>query len=375
MSSIALQDSSSFLISPLPQFTSTLPATFDNFAPLPDLAEDEDESQGASTDEEDEEAVTPDGSQHQQQLRPAETRDLRPQSVPDTVERSLPAPRAPQEPSGLSRTAPFREHRRRERSSSSPTRPTSRSRSPFDSIITSTPTTPPASAFHLGTSSRDAAHLPPSTQLRSRLQDLLSDVPISSSLPSSSTFPSSLSRAMHKDDRSYAGPSRSSEAIMSTAPYASTSQTMSTKPPPPSSSLVGPRMSSASAEAKKLEEERRRKHREEKYGADYDKVPADPEREHRRYHASSGSTFQGTSSASQAAWREHQPYGNPLFSDSTSSLKRSSTTSGSYGRPSNPALQDQGAVPPNRHLYGSMSNKNLSKGSALPASHGPSILI
>ena len=62
---------------------------------------------------------------------------------------------------------------------------------------------------------------------------------------------------MHKDDRSYAGPSRSSEAIMSTAPYASTSQTMSTKPPPPSSSLVGPRMSSASAEAKKLEEERR----------------------------------------------------------------------------------------------------------------------
>ncbi len=58
-----------------------------------------------------------------------------------------------------------------------------------------------------------------------------------------------------------------------------------------------------------------------------------------------------------------------------SSLKRSSTSSGSYGRPSNPALQDQGAAPLSRHLYGSMSNKNPSMGSALPASHGPSILI
>lgn len=372
ISSVALQDPSSFLISPLPQFTSTLPAIFDNFAPLPELAEDEDESQGASTDDEDEEAVTPDGSQHQQQLRPAESRDLRPQPVPDKMERLLPAPMAPQEPSGLSRTAPFREHRRRERSSSSPTRPTSRSQSPFDSIITSTSTTPPAGAFHHGTSSRDA-HLAPPTQLRSRLQDLLSDTPISSSLPSTSSFTSSLSWDMYKDDRNYTGSSRSSEAIMNTTPQASTSQTVSTKAPP-SSSFVGPRMSSASAEAKKLEEERRRKHREDKYGADYDKVVADPDREHRRYLASSGSASLGTSSASQAAWREQQPYGNPLFSNSASSLKRSSTSSGSYGRSSNPTSQDQVAAPPSRHLYGSMNNKNPSKGSAFPASHGQSIL-
>lgn len=160
---------------------------------------------------------------------------------------------------------------------------------------------------------------------------------------------------------------------MNTTPQASTSQTVSTKAPP-SSSFVGPLMSSASAEAKKLEEERRRKHREEKYGADYDKVVADPDREHRRYLASSGSASLGTSSASQAAWREQQPYGNPLFSNSASSLKRSSTSSGSYGRSSNPTSQDQVAAPPSRHLYGSMNNKNPSKGSAFPASHGQSIL-
>jgi hypothetical protein len=387
MKSVAIQDPSSFLISPLPQFTSALPAMFDSFAPLPDLAEDEDDAQG-STDDEDEEVVTPDSSQ--QQLRPSESREARTsQFAPEAVQPSRPPARGPLEPSGLSRTAPYREHRR-ERSSSNPVQPTSRSQSPFDSIVTSTIPTPPVQTSGHSTPSRDTYVPSPAHDrdiLRSRLQDILRDSSTSSSLPilSSSHFPSSFTRdasAPHKDDRSQAGSSKSTEVLVTAAPQqipissSSSSQSSSSSSKPPRSTspnhLVGTRMSSASAEAKKLEDERRRRHREEKYGPDHDRQPTEPDRDSRRYTAPSNlsNTVLNSSSASQAARREQQPYGNPLNPNSTSSLKRSSTmNSVNHGRSGLGGLQpsqEQGMAPSSRPPY--VTSKSSPK-IAVPANH------
>ena len=366
---VAVQDPNhSFLISPLPQFTAVLPSLFENFTPLPELAEDE---EGEQTSSDDEELPTPETLQGHLLRQPMESKRVSmPEPIPgpsqDNSRKFL------QEPSGLSRTAPYREHRQRARSSSSPSRPTSRSESPFDSGRAS-PSTPPAtSSQNLSsqsptqqTSSRDTYPLnAPATNVR-RLYEILGDSSPSSSLPniSSSHFPPSLTQrdSFTRSGRSSppppparTGSSNSNKAPLpsgDTISYLSASlQAHNINTPALSTSPHGHRtgMSSASAEAKKFEEERRMRRAKERQqlSSEYDRPNVDvADRDDRR---SSGS---GMSSASQAARRDQAPYSslsNTSNSNanvsSTSSRRSGGSTSGNHGRSgfSLPS-QDQGS--------------------------------
>ncbi|KAF9473175.1 hypothetical protein BDN70DRAFT_406222 [Pholiota conissans] len=348
MKDIAIQDPSSYLISPLPKFSNALPAMFDSFATLPDLAADMDETHSDSTDEEsDEEVHTPDSLQ--QQLRPSAAREIRASFAPEPVQPSRAPPRGTLAPSGLSRTAPHREHRReRSCSNPNPSPSASRSHSPFDSIASATPLPAVQITNHSTSSSRETYASPLSQEgVNPRLRDILTHNTSSpSSLPifSANHFPSSLKRdgsAAQRDDRPHAGSSRSSEPLVTPQANGSSSKTpRSTSPNRP----VSTRMSSASAEAKKLEDEKRRRYLEEKYGAEGERQPVEPERDPSRWYnvpsnlSNTLNTVIGTSSASQAARsREQQqqqqppPYANPNPTlTSMPTLKRSSTTGANY---------------------------------------------
>ena len=370
---VAVQDPNhSFLISPLPQFTSALPSMFENFTPLPELAEDD---EGEQTSSDDEELPTPETLQGHLLRQPMESKRVSmPEPIPgpsqDNSRKFL------QEPSGLSRTAPYREHRRA-RSSSSPSRPTSRSGSPFDSGRAS-PSTPPAtSSQNLSsqssaqqTSSRDTYSLnAPATNVR-RLYEILGDSSPSSSLPnmSSSHFPPSLTQrdSFTRSGRNSPPPARTGSANSNKAPLPSGDSVSYLSASLQAHNISGPAlstsphahrtgMSSASAEAKKFEEERRMRRAKERQqlSSEYDRPNVDvADRDDRR---SSGS---GMSSASQAARREQAPYSslsnnNATVSSTSSRRPGGSSTSGNHGRSgfSLPS-QDQGSGHQQQSRYG-----------------------
>ena len=381
---VAIQDPNhSFLISPLPQFTAALPSMFDNFTPLPELAEDEEGEQASSDDEE---LSTPETLQEHFLRQPVDSKRV---SMPEPI----PVPSQDngrkflQEPSGLSRTAPYLEHRRRARSSSSPSHPTSRSQSPFDSGRAS-PSTPPATAPQnlssqssaLQSPSRDTYSLnAPATNVR-RLYEILGDSSPSSSLPnmSSSHFPSSLTQrdSFARGGCSSPPPARTGSANSNKTPQSSgdsashltaSLQAHNINAPAPSTSPHGHRtgMSSASAEAKKFEEERRRKAKErQQLSLEYDRPNMDiADRDDRR---SSGS---GMSSASQAARRDQPPYSNlsnpstgkSIASNTSSRRAPGSSASGNLGwSGSSLPPQDQGSGPQQQHsrYFGSKPPKD-----------------
>ena len=382
---VGIQDPNmSYLISPLPQFTS-LPSIAGSILPLPDLPEDEEDEEDTDDEEEDDEEITtPDSVHHPTQLLDSKEPLRGPQVLPIPPPR--PVTKVAHEPSGLSRTAPYREHYGRARSRSNPSHPTSRSQSrsqsPFGSNKSSTPprTPPPRSNIITAQSqvsyqatSRESfsssSATVPQQALRSRLQDLLSDSTTSASLPNmnSSYFPPSFLNREAGNARESRGspPSRTDSSVSSNktpiplqhSPTDHFSQLLASgsqagsKPgpsvspiPPPQTYNGGPtRISTASAEAKKLEEERRRK-REER-----NQIQTQEQLHHDKYHndddrdywskpstssASAAATLSASSSsASQAVRRDQQGYANPLNPNSSSSsgLKRGSSFSGGSG--------------------------------------------
>jgi len=364
---VAIQDPNhSFLISPLPQFTGALPSILDNFTPLPELAEDKDGEQESSDEEE--EVSTPESLQDRLLRQPVESKRI---SMPEPIQASSQGNNRKflQEPSGLSRTAPYLAHGRA-RSSSNPSCPTSRSQSPFDSGRASPLAPPPTASQNFSpqssaqpSSSRDAySHNAPATNVR-RLHEILADSSPCFSLPniSSSHFPSSLT---HRDSFGRMGPNSppptrtgSSNSSRTSLPsgdgishLSASLQAHNVNSPALSTSPHGHRtvMSSASAEAKKLEEERRvrRAMEQQQLSSEYDRPSVDvADRDDRR---SSGS---GISSASQAARRDQQPYSNPLNScngtpsATSSSSRRGGTSSANGNYWSGPSLpsHDQGS--------------------------------
>jgi len=376
---VAIQDPNhSFLISPLPQFTAALPSMFDNFTPLPELAEDEEDEQASSDDEE---LSTPETLQEHFLRQPMESKRL---SMPEPI----PVPSQDngrkflQEPSGLCRTAPYLQHRR-PRSSSSPSHPTSRSQSLFDSGRASPSTPPPMASQNLSSLSSaqpSSTYLnAPATNVR-RLYEILGDPSPSSSLPnmSSSHFPPSLT---HRDSFSCSG--------RSSPPPPCTGSPNSNKNQPSgdsvshltvslqlhninSSSLTSPHihrtgMSSASAEVKKFEEERRMRKAKERQqlSSEYDRPTMDVAgRDDHRFSSSR------MSSASQAARRDQPPYSNLSTGKSISSNPSSrhapgGSPSGSHGwSGSSLPWQDQGIG--HQQQYSRYSGSRPSKSMTLP---------
>ncbi|CAA7257507.1 unnamed protein product [Cyclocybe aegerita] len=383
---IAIQDpKSSFLISPLPQFTGALPSILDGFTPLPELTEDAEEEDEKS-DEEDE-VSTPDSAQHQRIFQAAQ--ETKPSPSARTSADTLPPLRSEMslpEPSGLSRSAPYLDHRRA-RSRSNPSPMASCSHSPSSSNNTppmSSPQhlssyQPSSSRYSSGSSSRDARTSSPrgvqaqdSEVLRTRLHDILRATPTSTSLPtmSSGHFPASLTnrdrgaeppsppdrqRSRERESRgsppSRAGPSSASRVAGPSSSTDSVSHLLASHPqptphkPPSSTSpnpLVGLRYTTASAEAKKLEEERRKKLKEERYTLEQERLAAEAtERERDAYRSKVPSTSASTSASQAARWdATSNAYSTPVPSSNagasfpgSASLKRgSSTNNGTYGR-------------------------------------------
>lgn len=170
--------------------------------------------------------------------------ELKPKASSEGLSRVFLKPPRP-EPSGLSRTAPLKDHQRRERSHSSPSQPQSRAQSPFKPMVSSACPTPPIQTAASISSAFTAYGLDEtSSVLQSRLQDILSDRRSpgpSASLPSSSNhFPS---------------------------PYANRDRDITSYPSkggsPPTQDTAPVKVSSASAQAKVLEDERRRRRGEE----------------------------------------------------------------------------------------------------------------
>lgn len=460
----AVRDSDSFLISPLPQFTSILPAVYDAFRPLPELTEDvEGEDEDEKTDDE-EEIPTPDSSRSQRAIpNPLELKKSAfIQHSMESLSTLRPDVNRVSEPSSLSRTVPYIEQRR-PRSSSSPTqprsRPRSRSPSPFDHSTSTTPPMPPpqhlmsqsgryaqVSREPYGSSTRNAD----GEVLRTRLHDILRDSPTSSSLPimTSGHFPASFANRDRERERE----APTTNGVLPPPTRTSSSNGKSSTPIPPSSSdgishllASGPhqqilnkpistpspnpagqgqRYSSASEEAKKLEEERRRKerqqreerhkedryreernkedryredrpkdekyreeryreerYREDKQGMDYEKYPADADRDYRSK-VSSRTTNAVPSVAPNQAPRWDQPasnqsyvYSNPLSSTptpngssvSSSSLKRGGSISGQstgYGRPA-AATPVPVQEPPSHGRYASNTSSSKPRSNAM----------
>lgn len=289
---VALRDSgSSFLISPLPQFTNALPSVLGGIAPLPELTEDID---GEEKEEEDEEEIsTPDSAQHGRPI--GEHQDFHRQQPGD----AFPPVQSDHFKVMQVSELPHATHYHRARSHSIPSHSTSPgSPSPGRSASAS----PPKLALHLtqASPSRPSSYShhtretptpairisnPDGDALRSRLHDLLRDSPTSSSLPNMTS--AHFAASLNKVDRDSSVPNTSSPSPSHTGGLNSGKTSLPTQShnpgdgfshllasAPPSSNRLAPvpspipfggqRYSSASTEAKKLEEERRRKHLEER---------------------------------------------------------------------------------------------------------------
>ena len=367
---VAIRDSeSSFLISPLPQFTGVLPSFLDSLTPLPELTEDVD----GEEKEDEEEISTPDSIQNGHHME--DTHGFRSQLSGESL-RSRPLD-YPQEskPSGLTHTAPYH----RTRSPSIPSRSTSPSMPPSERSASASP--PTAAPQHLvptvnvqpssyphntreSYGSSSSRH-PDGNALRSRLHDILSDTPTSSSLPNmpssshgASSF-ASTGRGVPAHTPSSSPPTMRNGAMNSGRPampssnsssdgvshHLATGQIQNKHAPAPSPAPhVGQRYSSASSEAKKLEEERRRKQREDRqredgeryregevkrrddrHGVDYEhRVTTRGERE-----------YQTQNSSSTASARRDQPANQnySTINSNSPSLKRRPSSGNSYGQP------------------------------------------
>ena len=185
---VALRDSgSSFLISPLPQFTNALPSVLGGIAPLPELTEDID---GEKEEEEEEEISTPDSAQHDRSIEGHQEFDR--QQSGDAI--------APEQSdnfkaSELSHAVYYH----RARSHSIPSHSTSPGSPPSGRNAS---VSPPKLTLHDFAPGRPSSYStlsrethtpairisnPDGDALRSRLHDLLCDSPTSSSLPNMSS--------------------------------------------------------------------------------------------------------------------------------------------------------------------------------------------
>ncbi|KAF5309874.1 hypothetical protein D9619_010360 [Psilocybe cf. subviscida] len=239
--SAAIDPSLNYFLTPLLGKSDHIAAILSSLPGMEDINELSEESQ-PNTDTEDVEPVrshTPDYP-----VKPPKVEELKPKASSEGLRSFLKPPKP--EPSGLSRTAPLKDHQRRERSHSSPSQPQSRAQSPFKPMVSSACPTPPIQTS-ASISSAFSAYGLDETQsvLQSRLQDILSDRRSpgpSSSLPVSSPnhFTSSFG-SRDRDTMSY--PSKGGS--------------------PPTQDTAPVKVSSASAQAKVLEDERRRRRGEE----------------------------------------------------------------------------------------------------------------
>jgi hypothetical protein len=236
----AIDPSLNYFLTPLLGKNDHIASILSNLPGMEGIDELSEESQ-TNTDSEDVEPVrshTPDYP-----VKPPKVEELKPKASLEGLSRSFLKPPRP-EPSGLSRTAPLKDHQRRERSHSSPSQPQSRAQSPFKPMVSSACPTPPIQTAASISSAFTAYGLDEtSSVLQSRLQDILSDRRSpgpSASLPSSNYFPS---------------------------PYGSRDRDITPYPSkggsPPTQDTAPVKVSSASAQAKVLEDERRRRRGEE----------------------------------------------------------------------------------------------------------------
>ena len=378
-----------FLISPLPQFTTplsasyTLPFTSAPVPPLPELTDDLECDDDEAADYE--EATTPMIVQQHLQGSNGLKRDL---SLRRTDGRSEPD-------SVLSRTGPYLDHHRA-RSGSNPPMPTSQNHSPLSvnrSVdMTNAPPSPPKSAplsqpqpiQHVSSPREGDASFPsrsslPQNQdggvLRTRLHDLLRDSGMSSSLPnmSSSHFPPSLTNRDTSTDRISPPPSRSDLSGTNKTPLPSSSTDIAGPLPQTTANkhlsgvaITAPRQgfSSASTEAKKLEEERRRKLREERQNTQLERSTNDMDREVHMSKQLSISTSTQSFNTAQPTTRREQPSTttNPLMASNSgptsASTRRGQSSATIRGRSGSsvvpPVLEEQDtSTQPAR--YGSIS--------------------
>lgn len=405
---VAIRDSeSSFLISPLPQFTNILPSILDGLTPLPELSED---VEGEEKSDEDEEITTPDTHNH----RPMdEHREIKMQPSSESIS----SQQLEFEASDPSRSSPYQRARSR-------SIPSHFSNTMLASPIRSASASPP---YHFPSSPVQSNLYPHSVRdsyssstrttegdvLRTRLHDLLRDS--STPLPNAPPvqLPSSVSKREREDSTSSpsppyrAGTTDSNKAQMTTQHSSGdgvahllasgSHQQHSNKPvPSPSPNPLGSqRYSSASTEAKKLEEERRRKHMEEKqqrqkerykqkddwyreerhkderHSHDFERPPIDADRE---YYPKTSSSMTNTSTVSRrdlpAATNQPYVYGNSLTSNSVSSLNRRPSIGNSYNQQTAvpTATNHETSVHHSRYMAAPSGNKSR----PMPVSSNPS---
>lgn len=356
------------MISPLAQFTGVLPSFLDSLTPLPELTEDDE----GEEKEEEEEISTPDSMQDGRDME--DTHAFRDQPSGESL-RSRPLDYSQEpKPSGLTHTAPY--HRARSRSI--PSRSTSPSRPPSQrSASTSPPTAPPhhlippasvrPSSYPHNTresyGSSSSRH-PDGDALRSRLHDILSDTPTSSSLPNmssshgASSF-TSTGRGVPAHTPSSSPPTNRNGALNSGRPPMPSSNSSSDgvshllasgpkqqiqnkhAPAPSPGPFVSQRYSSASSEAKKLEEERRRKQREERQREDRERYrDGEVRRRDDRYgmdHEQRAPTHEERASSTASTRRDQPANQNHIYSSTVNSnpppLKRRPSSGNTYGQP------------------------------------------
>ena len=292
---VAVRDSeSSFLISPLPQFTNALPSVLSGITPLPELTEDID---GEKEEEEEEEISTPDSVQHDRSI---DGRQEFHRQSGETVLSEHSEHFKSLQVSVFSHRAPF--HRARSHSipshSTSPGSPPSgrsASTSPPKLVLQDLTPISPDRYPHPRETYTSRNSNPDGDALRSRLHDLLRDSPTSSSLPNMTS--GHLSPLFNKVDRESTSPNTSGSLSSS---YTGSKTSVSTNnlsdsfshllasgpqssnrlaPVPSPIPFIGQRYSSASTEAKKLEEERRRKYLEEKHLRREERYKAEKQRD------------------------------------------------------------------------------------------------
>jgi hypothetical protein len=217
---VALRDSgSSFLISPLPQFTNALPSVLGGIAPLPELTEDID---GEEKEEEDEEEIsTPDSAHHGRPNR-------RTSGLPQTQSGDTIPPEQSDHFKAMQVSESHATHYHRARSHSIPSHSTSPGSPPSGRSASASP---PKLALHdlHKLHPVDSSSYPHHTRetytpairisnpdgdaLRSRLHDLLRDSPTSSSLPNMSS--THFAASLNKVDRDSSAPNTSSSPLIS----------------------------------------------------------------------------------------------------------------------------------------------------------------
>lgn len=358
--SAAIDPSLNYFLTPLLGKNDHIASILNSLPGMEGIDELSEESQ-PNTDSEDVEPVRSPSPDYP--VKPPKVEELKPKASSDGLSKAFLRPHK-LEPSGLSRTAPLKDHQRRERSHSSPSQPQSRAQSPFKPMVSSACPTPPIQTS-ASISSAFSAYGLDETQsvLQSRLQDILSDrrspAP-PASLPSSSSsnhFPSSFGSR----DRD-------------TTPYPSKGGS------PPSHDTAPVKVSSASAQAKVLEDERRRRRGEERMAAQA--LQAEVDREHRRptapipVPASSSASGQAARNQPPSSYTQHYgqtpptPYSQVQHQQNAPS-RRGSTSASSLQAHYASRTNHAGVSPSQEQLNGSAQRypttpSSISKPSSIP---------